>query len=295
MKNGTNIGLIGNPSHAKKLVSGHEGTDVNILFFDHISKRKIFDYINLDAVVMTFFKKEDISREMWQLKLFNLIGIKLIRYWVGTDVLNLKNEEELKYALKLNKLIHFNLTQSPNLKRELQQKGIKSIYLPLETIKTKNYPITLLPKKTAVLFYVPKNETLNKFYGTDLVERTAKKNRDLKFYAIENDNYSPAQKNIINLGFTDSKKAIRKSSVYLRLTKHDGLPILLLESLACGRYVIFSRKMPECYFGKNLAQINRALRNIKNKKNPNYAGAKFVREHFEQKEQFIKLKALIMN
>jgi glycosyltransferase involved in cell wall biosynthesis len=69
-------------------------------------------------------------------------------------------------------------------------------------------------------------------------------------------------------------------SVYLRLLRHDSLSAMVLETLARGRYVVYSKEFPFTEYAENLPAAHQALERLLDKKEPNVAGAEVVRAHY---------------
>ena len=87
--------------------------------------------------------------------------------------------------------------------------------------------------------------------------------------------------NVNYLGFVDDMAALYpRVSALLRLTPHDGLPKMVLESLACGRNVIWSFPFPHCNHAKNVVDALDSLVSLRSSRKLNREGADFVKREF---------------
>lgn len=80
-------------------------------------------------------------------------------------------------------------------------------------------------------------------------------------------------------------KQLSRSSTLIRIPEHDSLSAMVLEMLARGRHVIYNKVVEGCSYASNLAEACEALRGIQSQREPNQAGARYVRKNFSlQKE-----------
>lgn len=170
---------------------------------------------------------------------------KVIVHWIGSDVLTESREIERKGKTKQNNDIH--LAVSKDLQRELEEMSIKSFYVPIVPSTIPYPPAFEMPKKHAALAYLPKgNET---FYGWEKVKLLAKMFPDIPFYIVANDGICEENipENIVFEGMLPHEQLMelyKKTSVLLRLTAHDGLPVMAIEAQGFGRKVICSFGLP---------------------------------------------------
>ena len=103
----------------------------------------------------------------------------------------------------------------------------------------------------------------------------------------------PAPKNVCFLGRLPNLADIYPQvSVYLRLVEHDSLSAMVLEALARGRYVIYSKDLPFTETAGSFDEAHEALARLLARKRPNEAGAEYVRKHYRLDEQAEKLRRL---
>jgi hypothetical protein len=161
-----------------------------------------------------------------------------IIHWIGTDIFQLRwncSFEKIKAIrewIKKNKVI--NLTEANFTHRELKEVGIDSKIIPIPP-KQLNNPIPL-PKKFAVAVY---ESSLSPMYHEDIIKKVIRAMPDIQFYLF-GDNTVKGQKgkNFKHLGYVDMSKWMPKFSCNLRITLHDGLPLLPIEFITAGRQVI---------------------------------------------------------
>ncbi|MBA7620195.1 hypothetical protein ES703_27540 [subsurface metagenome] len=101
------------------------------------------------------------------------------------------------------------------------------------------------------------------------------------------------QKNLSNvkyLGWQDDMEPIYKqTTVLLRVPKHDGLSLMVLEALARGRQVIWTNKFPFCYYVHSYVDVKNALLQIKEHQVLNYRGARYVIETLNEETIITRL------
>ena len=165
------------------------------------------------------------------------------------------------------------------LQEELSTIGIRSSVVPIVSPLVDAKPLPM-PEQFTVLSYLP--DFRSAFYGADIVYQLAELNPDVRFIIIA------ARKNL-NLpnvevhGRLDHRtmgSIYKESSCLVRLAEHDGLSLTVLESLARGRYVIWSYDFPHVFKARTLAQAQKALRQVKDETRPNFEGAEYVRTEF---------------
>jgi hypothetical protein len=65
-----------------------------------------------------------------------------------------------------------------------------------------------------------------------------------------------------------------------------------LEALARGRYVIYSKKFPYTEYAQNFTEAKEALVKVLSAKEPNKAGAEYVRQNYNLQKQAEYLREL---
>lgn len=217
-------------------------------------------------------------------------GKPIIWHWTGSDVLTFKNGtvsrgiEGIMNRLTTCKRSVIHIADSPEIAEELRSVGTNACVVRLlpERIEA---DIKALPTNLSVLSYWPNFR--KDFYSGDLVLQLAREfsNVEFKIVAATKDD-KVSLPNVRYLGFREDIEDIYDhSTVLIRLPKHDSLSAMVLEMLARGRYVIYNKKLPGCYFAQNFEETKKALLAIMKLKEPNISGAQYVRKIFQLPEK----------
>jgi hypothetical protein len=192
-----------------------------------------------------------------------LLGKKVVAHWIGTDVYNFTKDI---YGYRYLSLIDKHLVCSAPLQRELAEKKLFADILPIIPFNMDFAPISM-PLEHAVLLYVPKGR--EEFYGIDLIEKTINYFKNLIFYIVANDNRNVFYQNNVKvmgwLNTNEMEKLYHKISIVLRVPKHDGLSMLVIEALAKGKNVIYNYAHPYVNFVTTYDDIRIAIENILSK------------------------------
>lgn len=201
-----------------------------------------------------------------------LKGFKVIKFWTGTDVLNLNCLSFFKKALSLfllNRLVKLHLTNSSWLTEELHELDIKSEHwispTPLYFIAKEASSAELAKKENIVLIY--SNEGREWLYNAELMLEVAKLTPQLKFIFIGNNALNTDHlSNTESLGIVSPEKMIalyKQAHILLRVTEHDGFPRMIIEALYFGLNVIFNRPVPHTILcSKNINEIKQKLTSL---------------------------------
>lgn len=190
-------------------------------------------------------------------------GRKMI-HWIGSDILQLMNApylQGLQLVESLNEFVDVHLVEFEQTKKELEELGIKNIKIvPLPL--SKKYDIKSLPKEFSVAVYMPGvNQGL---YCEELMISVARAMPDVKFKFFGNALRKGTLENIEYMGYVqDMEKFIEETSMIMRITGHDGLPLSPCEFAAMGRNVLSNIKMPFWEYVKpNKKQIIQKIREM---------------------------------
>lgn len=179
--------------------------------------------------------------------LAKFIKKRIIFHWVGTDVIKFNKLSKFRkfiYLLIINKHIFV----SKNLQNELELKTNKAVIFPIIDLNTKLDIKNSIDKK--ILTYIPQGRE-DFFYGSTIVSTII----DLKTFKLNvignNGEYLKKSNNIKYWGWIDDKKVsdlINACSIYIRFTKHDGIPKLVINNLYAGNAVIYNHKFLYTYY-----------------------------------------------
>jgi len=208
--------------------------------------------------------------------LMKLTRKKIIIHWVGSDVFQLFKSKKWVLLTKLtSKLVDKQLTVSPWLKEELSCFGVHTQIVPI--VPHVRQKVSKLPEEFTVLAYLP--EKRYDFYGGHIVEKLSDMFPSIRFFILANDGRNhKKRKNIKYLGSISHVKMsqiYKKTTVLIRMPIHDGLSNMVIEALAQGRYVIYSKNFPHCFHAKNFEDAKDHITNLYEVNEPNYAGAEF--------------------
>ncbi|WP_166259501.1 glycosyltransferase family 4 protein [Marinobacter salicampi] len=218
-----------------------------------------------------------LQRQLYRAK---LLGCAVVRWWVGTDVLNcLASEETMSAARAVDHAVDLNIAVSPHLVTELRDIGIKAEYVPslCDLKEIESAPAAELPK--GVLTYLPTKRRT--FYGEEVLINAVEANPDLQFYVVGDESHSLQHyPNVTSLGWVDNLEHVwPEVGVLLRITKHDGMPRMVLEALARSRYVIYSEPFKGCWFARAPEEVSEHLEYFKSLKTLNRIGPT-ITHHF---------------
>jgi hypothetical protein len=177
-------------------------------------------------------------------------GIPVIVIWAGTDVIAAQSNPQLLEVIKNYGFI--NVSDGPWLVDELRELGIVAEYVPVTAIEPA-LQLAALPEDFGVLTYLP--EPRRAFYGERTIYDIANEFPEIPFTVVGRGGPNgAAPRNVRFLGYVDDMPArIDASTVLLRLPKHDGKSMLVLEALARGRHVIWNHDFPGVHYAKDTA------------------------------------------
>lgn len=179
------------------------------------------------------------------LRLAKVLGKKIIIHWIGTDVL-IAQKKYLDTGKVINSDI-LNLAVSEDLCKELRSIGVSSEYVPIVPPCIPYPPAPEMPESHAVLAYLP--EGREAFYGWQQIKFLATHFPNIPFFIVANNGIeeNDIPSNIEFRGFlphSELETLYSQISILLRLTEHDGLPVMMLEAQGMGRKVIHYNNFP---------------------------------------------------
>ena len=168
-------------------------------------------------------------------------GVPVVVIWAGTDVLTATQDPGLLEIVKQDRNV--NISDGPWLVDELRGLGVDATYVPVTAIDAVAEPKPL-PERFRVVSVLP--EPRRAFYGEKAVYSIAREFPDIRFTVVGKGARNPvAPSNVEFLGYIDQMPSLLDaSSVLLRMPKHDGKSMIVLEALARGRHVIWTYDFP---------------------------------------------------
>ncbi|MBD3168420.1 MAG: hypothetical protein GF307_02980 [candidate division Zixibacteria bacterium] len=218
-----------------------------------------------------------------------LLSKKLIIQFTGTDVYNIlrKDSKRQQEIRKLYSKVWRLAAVSENLAAELRAVSIENVEVVSFAVKF-DMPreLNITPENSA-LSYIPEGN--EDFYGWEQVKELIMQFPDVQFYILANSGIMGFRAdNVQFTGWVEKpEEYISKVKVYLRHTKHDGLPNMVMQSLLHGRQVLYNGKFPYCRdFTKG--QFRQCIENWE----PNIEGQRYIIGNFSRDkivEGYIKL------
>ena len=252
-------------------------TDINI---SEVNKNKFQTFINLinsDIVQIISADIWGIHGIIWSLIFLaiRLLGKPIVFYWIGTDVV-LSDKKILKIV---SPLIKKHISIAPWLVAELKEKGINADFYPNPITQDFKAPPPL-PEEFTVLFYIGEVGR-EEFYNKPMLEKLT---QTLSYrFIILGFNY---------LKYDEMPKIYARTTVLVRITKHDGFSNMVQEALNYGRHVIWSQKYPYCQYATDYDSVVSCLEEIRKNPTLNIDGMNYYRQDFNIEkcaERHIKL------
>ncbi len=216
-------------------------------------------------------------RSLFLLPLLKLARKKIIVHWAGSDVLGLLTKRKMQILNKITKnFVDRHTADAYWLGKELAIMDVKSKVVP--TVPNLKPSVLPLPNEQALLAYLP--EKRYSFYGGDIVDKLADEFPEVKFLIVGNDGTKcKKKKNVEYLGYVpyyEMPNVYRKVRGLIRMPAHDGLSLMVVEALLHGRYVIYSKTLPHCFYARNFEEAKKYVIKIMEMNRPNYEGAIFA-------------------
>jgi hypothetical protein len=184
-------------------------------------------------------------------------NIPVIVIWAGTDVIAAQSDPHLLEVIKNYGFM--NVSDGPWLVEELQGLGIEADYVPVTAVEPAPR-LAPLPACFSVLTYLP--EPRRAFYGERSIYDIAAEFPEIPFTVVgRGEPNLAAPRNVKFAGHVhDMPARIDAATVLLRLPKHDGKSMLVLEALARGRHVIWNYDFPGVHYAGDVGDAVALLR-----------------------------------
>jgi len=170
-------------------------------------------------------------------------NIPVILHWVGSDVLLAEKRKIFTLEKKIFKKV-INIVVAPWLKTELEKYDLHvNAIIPLVPVDFfKELKETKWPDDLGLIYYLPKGR--EELYRVDILRVLSKRFSNIKFYVVGTDYIKIRRHNIEVKGIIsrqDMAKMYESSIGLVRMPRHDGLPLMVLEALLMQRYVIYNK------------------------------------------------------
>lgn len=222
-------------------------------------------------------------------KLAALANKKVYMHWIGTDILKAKRCYKMGDCDKriVRDAIHW--AEVPWTAKELEEIGIRPEVVPLaSTIFPEVVPP--LPDQFTILTYLPGDRP--QFYGSEFIEMLAEDIPEVRILVFSGGKkvYRSIHQNVKCFGWVPEISDIySQGTVLVRMTEHDGLSFMVLESLAYGRHVIWTYPYPGVISTKSYPSLKEEILRLYRMHNSgelciNQEGREYVlREHHPRK------------
>jgi len=257
------------------------GVGVRFVSADRLTRREWVEQIRLARAIL-FVGYGKIERYLLsQLATAAAMDVPIVRWWVGTDVLNAVTRAEIReQARRMDRIVSSNIAVASHLADELETIGISARCIP-SVLDPDLVPPSVTPWTGTVrpiLIYMP--SVRKEFYHFDLMESAIASNPDLEFIVVADQSHSLAlYPNVESLGWvSDMRGPYDRAGCVLRITVHDGLPRMLLEALLRCMYAIYSWPLEGCWMARTPEEIGMALARYRRTREPNVSGREAVLE-----------------
>lgn len=213
-------------------------------------------------------------------------NVPIVVIWAGSDVIQAQANPFDLQVIKQERLHH--VSDGPWLVDELGVLGLPVEYEPLTAVRPGN-PVKPFSSDFRVLTYLP--EPRRDFYGADLVYSVARAMPGVQFAVVGNGGRNPeAPANVVFCGYVDDmQQRIDDSTVLLRVPKHDGKSMLVLEALSRARHVVWNYEFPHVRTAHTEREIFQQLNDLRKlhasgELRLNEEGRDYVLRHFSRTE-----------
>jgi len=276
------IAIIGVTKFAKRLESQLNNKNVESLFISELLRDIDFKKLKSYSIIHFMWSPTLSIRGFLTLIRLKLMHKKIIVSWIGSDVLFANTRLLSKLITKISQgMIDANLTDSENLKKELNQIGIKAKLQRLPIFRF--FKINEIPNQKRVSVYLPDEYKHNwSFYQGDIIKKLVKSFPDVEFIIVPNTGKNFSEKNVKCIKWTDNMEEIYSQVMAtIRLPIHDGLSNTILEVLSLGRTMITSPvDFPYCKIATNFEEAKGHLQNVIENPSINIEASEFVHKNY---------------
>lgn len=260
--------LLGIPYFGMKLETDLQALGWRARYLSHPGRnplgwlRVVWQVLRADVLYLVSSRIEKRSPQEWMLRMRRR---PVVIHWVGTDVkLAREVHRRGRVSVRIAEKAH-HWCDAPWLVDELRTVGVSSEFVPLP-IGLHEGRSPAMPAEFAVLMYCPKEPEYREVFDLETMMRLPGEFPDVPFTLVASPPESlpgPLPPNLEALAWVDDMEPLyRKSSVYIRLTHHDGQSFMAAEALSRGRYVIWTHPMPGCIEARGFGEVREALRKL---------------------------------
>jgi hypothetical protein len=165
-------------------------------------------------------------------------------HWVGSDITLLKSRPQMRRQFNLVGTLH--IAEIEWEVEDLRSLGIEAAIAPLPPRLSNGPVLPALPEIFTILAYLPRERTA--FYGGREVELLIRDflGKPVRFIIVGGGVVeAPPGAPVENVGWTHTLAEVyARSTALVRFTSNDGLALMVLEALAMGRHVLWTKSFP---------------------------------------------------
>lgn len=208
-------------------------------------------------------------------------GKKVVFHWVGSDLYGLARRPAARALFRaVRGGVALHVADAPWLVADLKALGLAAHLVPTVSEKMAPAPVPL-PDTFRLLAYCP--DRRRDFYGWPAIKMVAELFPAVGVVAVGGGPEAGAPANVDFRGVVDGAgmdRCYAETSALLRPTATDGLSQMVLEALARGRQVIWTRRFPHCIYAVTPGEVVSAVERLVADCPLNAAGAAYVTDHF---------------
>ncbi len=206
-----------------------------------------------------------IDRGSPQDRLLQLRRRPVVIHWVGTDVLIARDEYARGNVSPRLAKRATHWCDAPWLVDELRGIGVRSEYVALPVV-VDDQPAAPLPREFRVLLYLPVDAFDREVFDMETLLALPSRFPQVQFSLIPSPPETlpqPLPPNVEARGWvTDMGALYDETTVYVRLTSHEGMSFMAIEALARGRYVIWTHPLEGAIQASGLEATTDAIRTL---------------------------------
>lgn len=230
-------------------------------------------------------------------------NIRIVNYWVGTDILNFREFVRFRPKCKecMLRSIDVHLADDVEFVKELKDWfGLEAYFVPSVPDPM---PLMPLPSRFAVACYIPPHR--KDFYGYPIIVEVAGNLPEVPFYifALDNtdrDHTKPPLPNIHFVGYVQGEEKLKwfsSCSAHISIPVHGGVSLTLIEFMQMGRRCISNKKIPYVYYVEEKPDIAQSivdkLTEIMKFKEPDCEASKYYTNEYSPKKVLDHIKPVL--
>lgn len=191
----------------------------------------------------------------WKSMVANILGKKIILYWIGSDCYGLLKGVDRGVVLRASARADLNLGCGPSAMRELTELGIDAVeYITPPKLSTE---LARMPEQHAVLISVPDGR--EEFYGYTALRRLIDDFPEMTFHVVRSSKRELWEAdNVVFWGVVSNEKmneVFNQISIVVRFPEHDSTSMILMESAIKGKRIISKSPFPTAWVASDYEDL----------------------------------------